>query len=327
MTCGERLEHQHAGLRCRARRSARRTAARSGCLATARAMATRCCSPPESCAGKWSRRVAEADQRRAPRPASSAPARSRSPARRSLARSGSGSGCRTGTRSRRARAGSGSARASSPRVERLRRESARSPARRHVEAAEDVEQRRLAAARGAEQHDELAGPQIDSRRRAARGPRPRPPVDLRQPTAFEDRWRRGVAHERSGEAGGGLEVMVADLLEGVAGAQHARLVPPGADQLCADRQARGGEPARHRQRRHPGEREGEVEPVDLVRHASHVGALLDPRRRERAGGHEEQIAVLEGAAQRHTPLAGGGEPGGVVHPRHLAGQSVYNTPG
>jgi hypothetical protein len=33
----------------------------SGRLAMARAMATRCCSPPESCEGKWSSR-AEADQ-------------------------------------------------------------------------------------------------------------------------------------------------------------------------------------------------------------------------------------------------------------------------
>ena len=35
----------------------------SGRLATARAMATRCCSPPESCAGKWSRALGEAHER------------------------------------------------------------------------------------------------------------------------------------------------------------------------------------------------------------------------------------------------------------------------
>ena len=37
-------------------RSARRPAARADALASARAMATRCCSPPESCAGRWSSR-------------------------------------------------------------------------------------------------------------------------------------------------------------------------------------------------------------------------------------------------------------------------------
>ena len=35
----------------------------SGRLAMARAIATRCCSPPESCAGKWSSRACRLDQR------------------------------------------------------------------------------------------------------------------------------------------------------------------------------------------------------------------------------------------------------------------------
>ena len=38
----------------------RRPAARRGELIRARAMATRCCSPPESCPGLWSRRAGEA---------------------------------------------------------------------------------------------------------------------------------------------------------------------------------------------------------------------------------------------------------------------------
>ena len=38
-------------------RSARRPAGRAGALATARAMATRCCSPPDRAPGRWSFRV------------------------------------------------------------------------------------------------------------------------------------------------------------------------------------------------------------------------------------------------------------------------------
>ena len=57
--------------RGRARPWARRRAAPIGRLAMARAMATRCCSPPESWEGKWPARGAEPDERPAPRRACS----------------------------------------------------------------------------------------------------------------------------------------------------------------------------------------------------------------------------------------------------------------
>ena len=50
--------HLVGGVRDRDCRWARRPAARRGLLASARTMATRCCSPPESRAGRWSARGA-----------------------------------------------------------------------------------------------------------------------------------------------------------------------------------------------------------------------------------------------------------------------------
>ena len=51
----------------RARRTARRAAAPSACIASARAMPTRCFMPPEISCGNLCSRVREADQRQAPR--------------------------------------------------------------------------------------------------------------------------------------------------------------------------------------------------------------------------------------------------------------------
>ncbi len=134
---------------CRADRSARRRAAPAGSTASARAMPTRCCWPPDSSSGRWARVLGEADQLqqlgdpgvalgRGIRRSAAAPRRSRPP-------TGSGSGRTTGTRSR----------STAPQRQRARPRSSAADVvavdpdacpRSAVQAAEQVEQGGLARA-------------------------------------------------------------------------------------------------------------------------------------------------------------------------------------
>jgi hypothetical protein len=151
----------------------------SGRFAIARAIATRCCSPPESCAGKWSIALGEADERERLQGLGSRIHRvvgdvgdeghvlARGEARDQVVElEDEADVLAPVTRERVARRRP---------VERASPRYQLTLARRgHVEAAEDVEQRRFAAAGGAEQHDELAVEEleIDAAQRLHRRPRP-----------------------------------------------------------------------------------------------------------------------------------------------------------
>ena len=161
---------------------------RAGRWRAATAMATRCCSPPDRRSGRWFAR--------SPRPTSSSSSRARGPpllpsvedhrqldvldrrqvrqqvARRSAAR-----------RTRRPAAGSGSARARPARQ--VVAGDDRPAGRRHVQPAEDVEERGLAAARRADDRDHLA-----AARRAGRGPGARRPRGRRACRSGRGRRRR-----------------------------------------------------------------------------------------------------------------------------------------
>ena len=106
---------------------------RSGSFTSARAMATRCCWPPESSAGVWRDAIGEADRSSA-RAAEAADGR-RGPSRRaaaprSRARWSAAAGGRPGRRSRSARcAGAPARRRSAPRRPRRRGDSARASGR------------------------------------------------------------------------------------------------------------------------------------------------------------------------------------------------------
>ena len=78
------------------------------------------------------------------------------------------------------------------------------PAGRHVEPAEDVEQRRLAAARRPEQHDELAAVEIQVDRAQRVHLDLAHAVDLLDPTGLEDGLRRPSRAHRPGSSAGGI---------------------------------------------------------------------------------------------------------------------------
>ena len=132
----------------------------SGRLATARAMATRCCSPPESCAGKWSTRSPRPDQRE--RLLGSHRVVGDVGDQRDVLARGEARDevVELEDEARRARGGSAVSSSSSGAREVVVAEATR-PLVGDVETAEDVEQRGLAAAGGAEQHHELAGEEIE----------------------------------------------------------------------------------------------------------------------------------------------------------------------
>ena len=125
-----------------------------GSIASARAMPTRCFMPPEISCGPLVRGVRQADQRER-RLGAGLQLRLASRSRRTRARP---RGRRSRSRSARAAAsGSGTPRARSgpgPAISRLAQSS--TPLRRLRQAGDQVQQRRLAAARVADQRDELA---------------------------------------------------------------------------------------------------------------------------------------------------------------------------
>ena len=174
----EQRHHLDAGLASRGCRSARRPGSPCGCVTSARAIATRCCWPPDIWFGWWSTR--------SPRPTRSSASRAR------LCRS-RGRHVRVQQRQLDVLERAGARQqveALEHEAERpvadvapARRESSREtswPSRRYspdgrlVEAAEDVHQRRLARARRAHHRDELARRRSAASRRAARAPRRRP---------------------------------------------------------------------------------------------------------------------------------------------------------
>ena len=174
-----------------------------GRLASARAIATRCCSPPDSSCGRWRARVVEA--RRAP----AAPR----PARR--ARVGSAPTSRSGTstfsaarqdrdqaeRLEHERDGA-AAHLGRLRPRRARRSASRRrrrvPGRRLVEAAEEVEQRRLAAARPAAHREQLAAGDVDVDAAERMDDRAAARVVAAQPARDDHRVGAGDAAPRGG---------------------------------------------------------------------------------------------------------------------------------
>ena len=191
------------GRRCRARRSARRRAAPAGSLASATAMATRCCSPPDSRSGRWSRAVAEPDHleqlawpgRRRSRPAvedhRQLDVLQRGQVRQQVARRLLPDEPDRAAPVARPVAPAEHARRSWPAT-------IGSPGRRDVQAAEDVEQRRLAAARGADDGHHLA-----ALGRPGRGPAGRRPRGRRPCRCGRGPRRRSGRHRRDARAGGG----------------------------------------------------------------------------------------------------------------------------
>ena len=152
------------------------------------------------------------------------------------------------------------------------------------------------------------------------------------------RARRLVHLEGEDASGCGMTPFA---LEGVGGPQQRRLVEAPSNQLQPDRQPAGGQPARHRQRRQPGQRRAHREDVRQV----HLERVVEPfaqrerrgrRRRQRDHVHPFERAVEVPPDQRAALLrpqvervvVAGAERVGAEHdpPLHLGAEPLVARP-
>ena len=117
-----------------------------------------------------------------------------------------------------------------------------------------------------------------------------PRSHIRTSSSFSSGQRRplGIRHQRI-RIGGVLFPPFGVALVGVGDAQQRRLVEQPAGQLQADRQAIGGEAARHADRRQAGQVRADGEDVGQIHLQRIVDLLAEPERRRRARRHGDDV--------------------------------------